>query len=373
MELKDKNLYFVGGVVRDEIIGAESFDVDYCCEGNAIEYAKKAGLNIIKINPDFGTVRVTPHPQPSPLRGLSHKGRGENIEIDIASTREEDYPHAGHLPVVKNIGCSLRDDLKRRDFTINAMAKNTLTGEVIDYFGGMEDIKNKKLRVLHKNSFIDDPTRIVRGLKFSVRFGFELDEKTKRLQDEYLNNINYDMSYHRLKKELKETFNLNREDAYKRFTEQKIYKLLGENQILPCLKGSISELVNEFKPENIWLIYLGLFDLSNLDLTGEEKEIINSVPKIVPQTDFETYMMFKDLPLETILLYALSVDYDTAVDYLRNIRNIKIDITGEDLKAIGIEQGKIYKEIFDYVLKEKLNNPKLNKKDELEFVRRKFC
>ena len=81
-------------------------------------------------------------------------------EVDFASTRSESYPKKGHLPVVSNIGCALKDDLKRRDFTINAMAKRTTDGEVIDIFSGKEDIKAKKIRVLHNESFIDDPTRI---------------------------------------------------------------------------------------------------------------------------------------------------------------------------------------------------------------------
>ena len=127
MKFKDKNLYYVGGIVRDEILGIPSFDVDFCYEGNAIEFAQN--LNIIKSNPDFGTVRV----------------QSEAGEIDIASTRTETYPKAGHMPVVKEIGCSLKEDLKRRDFTINALAKNTLNNKIIDYFNGLDDIKNKKL------------------------------------------------------------------------------------------------------------------------------------------------------------------------------------------------------------------------------------
>ena len=71
------------------------------------------------------------------------------------------------------------------------MAKNTLSGAIIDYFSGLNDIKNKKIRVLHNKSFIEDPSRILRALKFSVRFNFELEENTKKLQEEYLNNINY--------------------------------------------------------------------------------------------------------------------------------------------------------------------------------------
>lgn len=89
-------------------------------------------------------------------------------------------------------------------------------------------LRQKKIRVLHNESFIDDPTRILRALKFSLRFGFTLDESTARFQKEYLKNINYDMSYHRLKKELVETFNLNSQKAYERFTSEGIYKLLGK-------------------------------------------------------------------------------------------------------------------------------------------------
>lgn len=339
MEIKDKNLYYVGGVVRDEILGAANFDIDFCYEGNAIEFSKN--LNVIKTNPDFGTVRVL------------YEGK----EIDLASTRVEIYPKAGHLPKVSNIGCSLKEDLKRRDFTINAMAKNTLTGEIVDYFGGLDDIKNKKLRILHDKSFIDDPTRILRGLKFAVRFGFELEVETRKLQDEYLKNINYDMSYHRLKKELKETFNLNKEVAYKRFIEQDIYRLLGEKQTILEPKASIEELISKFNPISPWIVYLGLFDLSKLELTKNEREIIESI-------DSKDY---KNMPVESILLQVLKTGDTKGLDYLRH--PVKVKITGEDLKKLGIKEGKVYKEIFDYVFEEKIKKPDL---DEIELVKRKF-
>ncbi|MCQ2754804.1 MAG: hypothetical protein MJ231_07130 [bacterium] len=256
MNLMDKNLYLVGGVVRDEILGVESFDTDYCYEGNAIEFAQ--GLNIIKTNPDFGTVRV----------------KIMDEEIDIASTRIETYPKAGHLPIITAIGCSLKEDLIRRDFTINAMAKNTLTNEIFDYYNGKEDIKNKKLRVLHNNSFIDDPTRIIRGLKFAVRFGFTLENDTKILQDKYLENINYDMSFHRLKKELKETFNLKNNAAYEIFVEQNIYKLLGENQ--PSKGFLLKNIPLNNNVKEPWLNYLAPFNLENISLSKAEQNELMS-------------------------------------------------------------------------------------------------
>lgn len=284
MELSDKNLYYVGGVVRDEILGTKSFDVDLCYEGNAIEYAKNKNLNIIKENPAFGTVRVLI----------------DGKEVDIASTRCETYPRKGHLPKVENIGCSLKEDLIRRDFTVNAMAKRSTDGEIIDFFGGADDIRAKKLKVLHKNSFKDDPTRIIRGLKFSVRFGFELEESTRKLQEEYLGNINYDMSFHRVKKELIETFNLNKKEAYKKFVAQNIYKLLGENQTIPDLDIDLAEkILGENKTEYTWLIWLSGFDLSNLELTRAEKRILEWANKLEEQD------VSNNTPFESILIHKI--------------------------------------------------------------------
>ncbi len=273
MILEDENLYLVGGVVRDEILNLPSFDTDFCYEGNAISFAENAGLNIIKTNPEFGTVRVLI----------------DNKPIDIASTRRESYPKKGHLPKIEKIGCPLKDDLIRRDFTINAMAKRTTDGKLTDCFDGLKDIEKKELRVLHKDSFIDDPTRIIRGLKFSVRFNFELSEDTKRLQDEYLDNINYDMSYHRIRKELIETFNLNKSEAYDKFIEQKIYKLLGKNITPPKLKGQdIKDALSETKTPHIWLFYVAPFIFSGFDFEKiypqkNEKRIIEWVERLKKQ------------------------------------------------------------------------------------------
>ena len=358
MNLQNEKLYYVGGVVRDEILGIPSFDTDFCYEGNAIKFAKEENLNITKENPNFGTVRVLI----------------DGNEIDIASTRCEVYPKAGHLPQVNTIGCSLKDDLSRRDFTINALAKNTITGEITDYFNGLEDIKNKKLRVLHDKSFIEDPSRIIRALKFSVRFNFELDEHTKILQDKYLSNINYDMSYHRLKKELKETFNLNNKTAYDKFIEHKIYKLLGKNQTNFSYKID-EDLIAKLTPRHTWLVYLGIFDLSNLELTNEEKSIIDSFQDIKtkkPTNDYEIIKFFCQKPIETLLIYAFSVDKNSALKYLNKLIKIKPDITGNDLQTIGIKQGAVYKEIFDFVLKEKINKPSLSKNEEIELVKKQF-
>lgn len=392
-------LFYIGGVVRDELLDKQSIDIDITYVGNAIEYCSKFG-EVIQINPDFGTVRVkipsSPHREIAdfvPSTGSGHNVSEElnNVIVDFASTRSETYPKKGHLPVVEKIGCSLKEDVLRRDFTINALAKSITTGEIVDYVGGLKDLKNKKLRVLHDNSFIDDPTRIIRGLKFAMRFNFELEEHTKKLQDEYLKNINYDMSYKRIKKELIETFNTplsnitkeyKKQRTFEKFINDKIYKLVTPNDVeIPSI--NIEELIEKYcldidchvantprNDEHIWLIYVGVLkDLSRLPLTKIEQKILDDVPQNILNSDFELYKTFENAKIETILLYAILKDQKGAKHYLDNLRNIKISINGKDLQNLGISPSPQYQEIFDEVLKAKLQNPKMTKEDELKIAK----
>jgi len=214
----------------------------------------------------------------------------------------EYYPKKGHLPKIKELGCPIEEDLKRRDFTVNAMAVRTTDEKLIDIYGGKNDLQNKVLRVLHSESFIDDPTRILRALKFSLRFRLHLDDDTQKLQDEYLKNINYDMSWHRLKKELIDTFNMNRQRAYDRFVNRGIYKLLGENQVVPNINGSIQELIGKYPCKHVWLVYLGLFNLSNLSLTKSEQNIIDWSKRLMYE------MPDKRTPFESLLIHRLRID-----------------------------------------------------------------
>lgn len=392
-------LFYIGGVVRDELLNKQSIDIDITYVGNAIEYCSKFG-EVIQINPDFGTVRVkipsSPHREIAdfvPSTGSGHNVSEElnNVIVDFASTRSETYPKKGHLPVVEKIGCSLKEDVLRRDFTINALAKSITTGEIVDYVGGLKDLKNKKLRVLHDNSFIDDPTRIIRGLKFAMRFNFELEEHTKKLQDEYLKNINYDMSYKRIKKELIETFNAplsnitkeyKKQRTFEKFINDKIYKLVTPNDV-EISSINIEELIEKYcldmdchvantprNDEHIWLIYVGVLkDLSRLPLTKIEQKILDDVPQNILNSDFELYKTFENAKIETILLYAILKDQKGAKHYLDNLRNIKISINGKDLQNLGISPSPQYQEIFDEVLKAKLQNPKMTKEDELKIAK----
>lgn len=345
-------LFYVGGVVRDELLHRESFDVDIVFEGNAIEHCACLG-EVVRVNPDFGTVRV--------------KIGGE--EVDFASTRSESYPRPGHLPVVEKIGCPLKDDVLRRDFTVNALAKSLKTGEIIDYTGGLEDLKAGVLRVLHDKSFIDDPTRIIRALKFSVRFGFRLEENTRRLQEEYLANINYDVCYKRIKKEVMETLNLNSQEAFERFYDEGIYKLISPEEVQRP-RVDAAAIVKAVGVNAPWIVYAGGLDLSCLELTKTEQRILKDFVDLRERslkTDFEIYRSFSTLEPETIALYGVWVSKEPVERYLK-IKNIKISITGDDLLALGLKPSKKYAEIFDAVLTEKLKNPQMTKDEEIKFL-----
>lgn len=162
--------FLVGGVVRDLIIGNRNLDLDIAIEGDAIrlgrEIAGEIGASIVA-HKKFGTCTLS---------------AGEGLKIDFATARKEVYRKPGAMPDVQP--SSLEDDLRRRDFTINAMAislNNPDFGRLVDFFDGVRDLKAGRVRVIHNKSFIDDPTRIFRAIRFEARFGFKIEDNTETL------------------------------------------------------------------------------------------------------------------------------------------------------------------------------------------------
>jgi len=161
-------VYLVGGFVRDLFLNLPTTDLDIVVEGNGILFAEC-------LSKYLDTVKLTRHKE----FGTAGIVLADGTRLDIAGTRREDYDHPGALPVVEE--SSLKDDLFRRDFTINAMALCLNTprfGEVIDYYGGLRDLKQGQIRFLHNLSFIDDPTRILRAIRFAGRYNFKISKIT---------------------------------------------------------------------------------------------------------------------------------------------------------------------------------------------------
>ena len=165
--------FAVGGLVRDLLLRHTNLDVDIAVEGDGMAFARrladhyKGGLKIFE---RFATAYVV-YP--------------DGFKLDVASARRENYAHPTALPTVAP--SSIKEDLYRRDFTINALAihlNSSHFGELIDFYGGWRDLKNKTIRVLHDRSFVDDPTRVFRAIRFAQRSGFRIENNTLSLLTE---------------------------------------------------------------------------------------------------------------------------------------------------------------------------------------------
>ena len=163
-------VFLVGGSVRDILLGRKSLDFDITVEGDAIKLghalAKKLPADIV-IHKHFGTCSVVAE---------------DKLRIDLATAREETYKRPGAMPTVRF--SSLKEDLARRDFTINAMAISINKddfGALMDFFDGDKDLRFSRIRVMHDKSFIDDPTRIFRAIRFAIRLDFAIESHTLEL------------------------------------------------------------------------------------------------------------------------------------------------------------------------------------------------
>jgi tRNA nucleotidyltransferase/poly(A) polymerase len=167
---KDCQPWLVGGPVRDLLLGRTVIDVDLTLEEGASTLARALARRLesrVKSYPQFLTYKVAAAGFP---------------EIDIATARKERYRQPGALPAVS--AGRLKDDLLRRDFSVNAMALGLLSGTMLDPARGEEDIARRVIRVLHDKSFIDDPTRIFRAIRLATRLGFAIEPHTSQLMRE---------------------------------------------------------------------------------------------------------------------------------------------------------------------------------------------
>ena len=180
-------IFVVGGLVRDLLLGVKDLDIDIVVEANAINFAKVLSDKFVT-HEGFKTATI-------------EKG---GFKIDLATARKEYYKKPAALPQITP--ATIREDLFRRDFTINAMAislnKDNFK-ELVDFYNGQKDLKDKKIRVLHDKSFIDDPTRIFRAIRFQKRLEFEIEPHTQKLMADAINlGMIEKLKAQRIKKEM---------------------------------------------------------------------------------------------------------------------------------------------------------------------------
>ena len=447
-ELAEKrgwNLYLVGGAVRDLLLAswkdnnpptpplskgglggvpAEPIllsDIDLVVDGFHQAADAGAGVELAKeLQIRYPGARLDIHGQFQTAALLWHKDPVlDSLWIDIATARTEFYPYPAANPEVE--ASSIRQDLYRRDFTINALAlrltgnkgKNSDPGMLLDFFGGLLDLQDRRIRVLHANSFIEDPTRIYRAVRFAVRLGFELDIQTEN----YMCYALKSGIYHRvqdangrapaLETRLKSELKYILEAPYWKPALQ----LLGHLEALKCIHPNLQlsrqlwqqvrlcdRALKRFDRDGKfphWQLRLEVLiaDLepgdrekvaNNLKLTSDS---IERLQKLEQMSDRLTGLSALSRPSEIVLLLR---QYDPctlmliAVKSSRIVRrhisqyftqwmNIKPILDGNDLKAIGYKPGRQFKVMLDALLSATLDGEIHDKKAAEEFIRANFA
>jgi tRNA nucleotidyltransferase (CCA-adding enzyme) len=320
-------VFLVGGAVRDLLLGRGRADLDLVVEGDAEQLARRLGAEVVT-HERFGTAKLT-------LDGH---------EVDIAGARSESYPHPGALPVVEP-GADLAADLCRRDFTINAMAI-PLRGEprLVDPYGGQADLAAKRLRVLHPESFVDDPTRAIRAARYSARFGLQVEEETLRLLRETKIDA---VSAERRDAELMRL-------AGER-TAPEGFALLAEWGLLSLREGGaqLAQAAADLLEAEPWA---GLAAPDRVRLAaalgpeGRESELAGARPER-PSEAVE--IVGGSDPTELVLARALGAEWLDR--YLAEWRDVRLEITGEDLIQAGLRPGPALGRGLEVALRMKLD------------------
>ncbi len=385
--------YGVGGFVRDTLLGRKNLDVDIVVEGEC--YPVVDGLM-----ERYGLMEVIRHE-----RFLTAELYLDSYRIDIATTRKEEYPRAS-LPQV--VPATLREDLSRRDFTINTLAvclDPERFGTVVDLCGGLKDLEAGIIRVLHKESFTEDPVRIPRAVRFALRFGFRIEEATEALMVEAIEGgAPREASGRRMLDELVNIFEEERRwQIVERLFDAGLFNALvdgfdnpeGTLSILrkgEAILGWYEGIRKEEEVEQWFVYFLCLTDSLEgdalrklscwLDVGGKRRllaiekrdEAIGALEAIEkdPEDRVGIYEVFSSCPLELVLYIAArgSPVVEGAVRlYIEELMDVRPILTGRELKGLGLAEGPRMGEILRLVFREKLEGRLQTLEDELRFVK----
>ncbi|MDO8886869.1 CBS domain-containing protein [Candidatus Oleimmundimicrobium sp.] len=395
---EEKNVYVVGGFVRDLLLGYRNLDVDIVVEGDGIAFGRAIVEKLggrIRAHKKFGTaVVILPN----------------GFRIDVASARLEYYERPAALPQVEF--ASIRHDLARRDFSINAMAlalNFPRFGELLDFFGGRRDIKKKSIRVLHSLSFVEDPTRIFRAVRFEQRYGFMMESHTEELAKKAIDmELVGELTNERVMYEL--VLILSEKTAWK--AVERLWQLGALQTLHPKLNIDAElKLLFEQAFDSIpildayftvktrqWLVLLMMM-LRNLDeselnewclwmrIKKKDAEMIKESilrgPEILKTLnlsaqlkDSELYFLLKDMGQESIAyIFSRSLNPQfrkRIIHYLTNLKSISTSISGKDLMKLGFEVSPLYNLVLRDLLIAKLDGLVKTNEEEKKFVKLVF-
>jgi tRNA nucleotidyltransferase (CCA-adding enzyme) len=372
-----QKVYIVGGVVRDLLLGYPNFDLDLVVEGDAVKLAQQvaeAGQAKLLAHHRFGTAKL----------------RYESFILDLATARKETYARPGALPAVTP--GTLKDDLIRRDFSINAMAISLASndyGKLIDHYQGKDDLEQRLIRVLHPRSFSDDATRILRGVRYEQRFGFEFEDRTARLLKRdiaMLDTISGDRIRHELELILKEQ---RPELAIKRLGALGVLARINSS-----LKGDgwIAEKFDKArrlkKPTQLPSLYFCLLVyafnendiehfLARLNIPAKLSQAMCDTIDLktrLPQVDkpylkpSQIYYLLREYESVAIQANAIATESPTARRslqlFLTKLRYVRNALDGEELKKLGVSPGPEMGRVLQILHKAKLDGEIRTRADE---------
>jgi tRNA nucleotidyltransferase (CCA-adding enzyme) len=369
--------YLVGGAVRDLLRGAEPNDLDIAVEGDARSTSRAVADRLgggVREYERFGTADVITPDQ----------------TFHLATTREEAYDAPGELPRVSQT--SLAEDLRRRDFTVNAMALG-LTGDDVghlyDPHGGLADLQAGLIRVLHERSFLDDPTRLLRALRYATRLDFAFDPETERLAREAVAaDALSTVSGKRIGTDL---MDLLREEklarAITKMRELEIHSALhpdldpdpelvasaalgavaiGADRAVAALAALVESAPEEL---DLWL--------ADLHLQAEERDAASRAARVAPRiamalrerehSPSELRALLAREPLEALALaLALRAPSEPILRWVTELSAIGLEISGDDLLAAGVPEGPAVGRALEETLRRKLDGVVSGRDQELE-------
>lgn len=370
-------VYLVGGFVRDLLLEQPNADVDIAVEGDGIEFGTRLAAQLggrVRAHRKFKTAVVLLPPEILGEAPPWLRPTGEPFHVDVATTRTEFYDFPAALPRVEH--ASIRQDLFRRDFTINAMAISLSGrdfGTVIDFFGGLRDLKAGVIRVLHNLSFIEDPTRIFRAVRYENRYGFRMDEQTSSFAKSCVDmHLVGDLSSVRLRDELIALLS----EAHIEWTLGRLFELGVAREVHPKLATGpktaelvrrIDQLVAEMEVQDevvTWRLRLAAMTrnmthdelylwLEQLKIRRTDSSVIRAGVVLAPllastlsregMSDWEIYRSLRKNPLEALVFAAAGMEEGVASErvrrYITDIRHRTLSVTGDDLLALGVKKG----------------------------------
>jgi tRNA nucleotidyltransferase (CCA-adding enzyme) len=369
-----EGVYLVGGAVRDVLMGEPNFDVDIAVEGDGIALGQALAREL--------GGRVVPHEK----FGTAIVLYGDGGRVDVATARTEFYDHPGALPTVEQ--ASIRQDLYRRDFTINAMAvslKGADFGRLVDYFGGHRDLAGGVVRVLHNLSFIDDPTRIFRAVRYETRYGFRMDAHTFGLAKACVEmDLVGELSSARVRDELQALLSEERAaDSVRRMAElgidRAIHSHLAADEEAVRLIEAVDSLREAYAPEApAWRLRLAVLArrlsstevldwAEGLKLRRRDAERIADAVAVAPRlrdlvgaTKEPAALWQRVAPHDPDgALLALATSKGRARKrlerYFEELRDVTLEISGGDLAELGLGESPQVGAVLEELRRRKLN------------------